>query len=54
MSITSEVATLRLVRAQERAYEVRVLDDGSEVRLRRRAQGWTISIQAPMLEAISR
>ena len=36
MAITSEVATLRLVMARERAYDVEVLDDGSEVRLRRR------------------
>ena len=36
MTITSEVATLRLVMASERAYDVQVLDDGSEVRLRRR------------------
>ena len=36
MSITTEVATLRLVMARERAYVVQVLDDGSEVRLRRR------------------
>ena len=37
MTITTDVATLRLVMARERAYEVQVLDDGSEVRLRRRA-----------------
>ena len=36
MTITTEVETLRLVLARETAYEVRVLDDGSEVRLRRR------------------
>ena len=36
MTIMSEVATLRLVMARERAYDVQVLDDGSEVRLRRR------------------
>jgi hypothetical protein len=35
MTITSEVATLRLVMARERAYDVQVPDDGSEVRLRR-------------------
>ena len=37
MTITTEVATLRLVMARERAYEVQVPEDGSEVRLRRRA-----------------
>ena len=36
MTITTEVATLRLVMARERAYDVQVLDDGSEGRLRRR------------------
>jgi hypothetical protein len=36
MSITMEVATLWPVMARERAYDVQVLDDGSEVRLRRR------------------
>jgi hypothetical protein len=36
MMITTEVATLQLVMARERAYDVQVLDDGSEVRLRRR------------------
>ena len=36
MTITTDVATLRLVMARERAYHVQVLDDGSEVRLRRR------------------
>jgi len=34
--ITTEVATLRQVMAMERGYGVQVLDDGSEVRLRRR------------------
>ena len=29
MTITTEVATLRLVMARERAYDVQVLDDGS-------------------------
>jgi hypothetical protein len=37
MTITTEVATVRLVIARERAYRVGVPDDdGSEVRLRRR------------------
>jgi hypothetical protein len=36
MTITTEVATLRLVMARDHAYDVQVLDDGSEVRLRRR------------------
>ena len=36
MAITTEVATSRLVMARERAYDVQVVDDGSEVRLRRR------------------
>ena len=36
MTTTREVTTLRLVMAQERAYDVQVLDDGREVRLRRR------------------
>jgi hypothetical protein len=36
MTITTEVATLRLVMAAETAYEVQVLEDGSEVRLRHR------------------
>jgi hypothetical protein len=37
MLITTEVATLRQVMAVEAAYDVQVLDDGSEVRLRRKA-----------------
>jgi hypothetical protein len=36
MPITTEVATLRLVMARERTYDVQVPGDGSEVRLRRR------------------
>jgi hypothetical protein len=36
MLITTEVATLRMIMAVERGYDVQVLDDGSEVRLRRR------------------
>jgi hypothetical protein len=35
MTITTEVETLRLVIAREAAYDIEVLDDGSEVRLRR-------------------
>ena len=35
MTITTDVETLRLVIAREAAYDVEVLDDGSEVRLRR-------------------
>jgi hypothetical protein len=39
MAITSEVKTLRLLLGRATAYDVRVLDDGSEVRLRRRGLG---------------
>ena len=35
MSITTTVETLRAVMAREAACDVQVLDDGSEVRLRR-------------------
>ena len=37
MFITTEVGTLRQVMAMERGYDVQVLEDGTEVRLRRRA-----------------
>jgi hypothetical protein len=40
MTITSEVASLRLVMARELAYDVQILDDGGELRLRRRQPTW--------------